>query len=445
MKEISGKANIKLENSPEKELEFSVRQDATGGIFGVINVINSFHSIKDFPKIEWFNGTTDSDFSFSIIGAVIDSITYNSNRKDKAHFYASEVKLNKSTAISQKMKVKFYLTNFIFSGNRGYLSKSTKKKKYYKRELVVFLDNMEIIFRPVPGYGSIEKALKANKDTRITATMEFSIENMESEMIAKEKAEIILKILSFAKGTKVNWIYYNVYTANRIIAVDFQNRITKRYSSFVVLNEIPDVSLVSFLECAYSSYSNKCDKWRINKIIDAICDSKQEGDFLENRALKSVAVLESLNSSFQNNYATGHIIDPNRFEEKEKDLQEGINEVLMRVLEISDKTKINGISGKIKGMNRKSFRNSIKEMHIILNIKPNKDQINHVVIIRNSLVHSLTFQNEIRKSDFEKYKIILSLNDRIVLAILGYHGSYYNWQNQQDQNMAYSVDNLSNK
>ena len=103
MYEISGTARVKFQGTSEEEYLFTVNQNSTGKITGVIEIQNYSPPIEDFSRIERFYGTSENNFKISVIDAVVNSISINSNGQNKAHFYARELNLKKDHAKSSKM------------------------------------------------------------------------------------------------------------------------------------------------------------------------------------------------------------------------------------------------------------------------------------------------------------------------------------------------------
>ena len=240
MLEAKGTARISFEGAAEQYCYFVVAQDSSGRIRGSIQVPIRLHHLESFPTIQSFSGNTEDGSGITVLGGVIESVVLNSQGDTKASFYASEIRILRATVDGPSSKVKFFLTNFIFVGNRVYLSKATRDRKYHKHELFAKIDNREVRFRPVPKHESISKSLKKNKDTRITATMEFAIRDNEDIESVQQFAARILQLISLARGTKINWTYYNLYASNKITEVRHHNRITKRYSSLFAIQDNPD-------------------------------------------------------------------------------------------------------------------------------------------------------------------------------------------------------------
>ncbi len=245
-------------------------------------------------------------------------------------------------------------------------------------------------------------------------------------------------LVSFARGTRVNWISYKTYTGGRIAQICYQDRVTKKYANLPVLNQVGDNDLLDFLPPAFEAYIDNEVTWEFEKLIAAIVDSKQEGDYLENRSLKCVAVLEFLNSVFQENSSSGYILNPADFENNIGVLEQKVRVSLTQVFPDISEPDMTRICAKLKSLNRRSFQNSIKSLHRVQGLKPDSNQINKFVTIRNSLVHSLSFSSSMSKTEFEQYRTLIGLNDRLVLSLFSYKGVYYDWHKDESVNMNYS-------
>ena len=113
-------------------------------------------------------------------------------------------------------------------------------------------------------------------------------------------------LLSLARGTKVNWIYYDCYDSlgEKVLSVHRSN-VVWQYSGLSVIDPRNPHDTADFVKQVFPTYLLHKDDYGLDIAIETYLDAKRETGFLELRALRAVVVLEFLKSK----YATRKHVD----------------------------------------------------------------------------------------------------------------------------------------
>lgn len=300
----------------------------------------------------------------------------------------------------------------------------------------------------VPDYDAIFSRLSTLREINITgiAILDSSPILDVYELVATMNDVCFL--LSLKQGTKVVWIYFELYNAEGVcISRTHKATITRDYHPLDIFyfKENEWIITKEFLQKTYPFYLSNREALKLNKgTIDTYLDAKSQHDFLEIRSAKISIAIEKLKFIFLKSKGSDSefVILPDIFAQNINAIESCVNNILQKDGRI-DKTKIQMLVNryKISDLNRRSFRNILKELSKDFKLNFSNDEISLFVSCRNSLVHNGDFYY--RTADIEErkrceplpsikyeYFFLVNMLDRIFLRVVGYDDTVIriNWR-----------------
>jgi len=161
---------------------------------------------------------------------------------------------------------------------------------------------VNISFQKVEEYDSIIESLKRSKSTEITCELVMQAEIHAQDEIL-EIADSVCRLLTIARGTKINWINYRILDKeSKLINQHHEPRITVPYTGIgLVKSAVIPQCTIDFLTQCYPTYKEHNTKYYFDDMGNFLVDIHSRG-FLETRCLLLFSVAEVLTRSlFDNN------------------------------------------------------------------------------------------------------------------------------------------------
>jgi hypothetical protein len=331
-----------------------------------LNKENSFTSVK---------GVTEDGEEFLLEGRLLYTNSNIHSTQDGSTidivFIANNLKFTKLGSEAVKL-VRFGITNFEYFGN--------KLREYPNGGgawdiLSVNLGDKTIEIHKVPDHKVIMESVKAQRGIDVTSEALVNISSINDLDTVIPIIDTLCKLLSLARGTKINWIYYDCYDSLGEKVLSFhKNSVTRQYASLALIDPRNPDETAAFIKQAYIPYVSMQDKYGLEKAIEAYLDAKCEGVYLETRALVAAVLLDFL-------------------------------------------------SGRYTGK-KNQFRKNVEATLQWLGITASNDDLDRIVEIRNSLAHEASFIANITKEYLPEYALLISILDQMFLKILNYDGVY---------------------
>ena len=382
IREYEGDGYITLNSSQTCKCYIKAVQLADGKVMASCILNNNqaslFKCFNNDDEVKSIRGITKENNEIIIEGNIL--ITY-FNLSDMV-VLANSMTLKKK-ARGELQSVRFGITNFEFLGNEW--------KEYGgcsggRDILIINLLDIKIEIHIIQDYKLIMQSIKAQRGIDVTSEAIINVNSKHDLNSIIRIVDTLCKLLSFARGTKINWIYYNGYDANGDKILSYhKNSVNRQYTSLSVIDPRNPNETASFIEKVYNGYLNSENLYGLDKAIEAYLDAKSEAAYLESRALKAVVVLEFLKGKYAKTNAE---------------------------------------------LNRKSFGVILKAMFTDLDVKITMDELSRFINIRNSLVHEASF---VTKDYWQEYTLLISVLDRIFLKILDYNGVYLDITNKSER------------
>ncbi len=450
--EYRGKGKIKTQDEKELDCEFKIIQMRDGTIISLCNFVieqPGFFPIADNFNIITLSGETVEGYTISTEGPITVTKSHLSSSHECQIIFLVRSLNVRFIKDKDPETIWFGLTNFEFESN-FYMDEIPSKGIIIPRMVKVIdlrLQGEEVIIRQILDYEQIIKKLDAfgKIDVTCEASMEISnIGEIEKKLVLIND---ICYLISVARGTRVNWIYYKLFSDNTPILMVHQNRITKGFNSSynLITNDYSENNIKNFLERTYDTYLARKAQYQLDRgTIDAYLDAKAEGDFLEMRGAKLAIAMERLKSVYldaqtsieivsNDNSVSEYIIDYNSFKQYRKEIEELLKSSLdEKQIEPSKRGKI---YKNISCINRTSFEDILRSLWKNISLNLDDTSISLFVNSRNSLVHRGKFSCQIIKEKdgtfsnepIKEYLFLVNILDKTILKILGYNGSYYNY------------------
>ena len=113
-----------------------------------------------------------------------------------------------------------------------------------------------------------------------------TISAMQTLDLIKNTISNLCDLISIAKGTRVQWIYYDLLENDSLISKVHIFRATRRYNDSPIISMMGSAGkeFKTFLETTYPIYAERCDPYRLHEgTIDAYLDAKGGSDLAEMR------------------------------------------------------------------------------------------------------------------------------------------------------------------
>jgi hypothetical protein len=416
IRKYEGEGQIILDDDQKCNCDVIVAQIANGKILAhcVVHdnkeeLIKCFYGNKSIDSIKFM---TKQNEEILVGGPIL--ITYSDY--SNTIVFANKI-ISKKIITNKPIKTKFGITNFEYFGNK-------------LRELPNGGSSLDILdinvgdtnfnVYQLEDYKTIIKLIEAQKGIDVTSEIFVNISpSIDMDSIIK-KINILCKLLSLARGTKINWIYYDFLDENNnIIYSTHFNNIVWQYVGLPLIDIRNPHDLPKFLQKSIPTYIEKNDKYGLDKVIESYLDAKRETGYLELRALRAVIVMEYLKGKYSNENNLEYIIENNIYKKIIPEIKNVVKKQC-KLMAISDNA-VKEIEQKISELNRKNFGTLLeymfKDFHIIIS----KEELTRFIKIRNSLVHKSSF---LTHNYWQEYSFLINIVDRVLLKILEYDGLY---------------------
>jgi hypothetical protein len=210
--------------------------------------------------------------------------------------------------------VRFGITNLEYSGNK---SRDLPNGGWSRDILLLNLGGKTIEIHEIQNHKTIMESVIATRGIDVTSEVLINISSKTDLDTVIPVIDTLCKLLSLARGTKINWIYYDCYDSlGEKISSHHKENIVWRYAGLPLIDPRNPYETATFLEQAYPLYISLKDKYGLENGIEAYLDAKREGVYLETRALVASVLLEFLSDKYVNK--------DDYFKEKLKIMLEGL-------------------------------------------------------------------------------------------------------------------------
>lgn len=313
--------------------------------------------------------------------------------------------------------LKFGIVNFEYLGNTWRLTPTGQNRDV----LTLSLPVGELRIEKDADYEGVLAAAKAQRGADVTCHAIVPLGHGASLQNAVEIVSDVCGLLSFARGTKINWIYYEQLGTERGKAsVAHRYTVTKPFSPTPLIDPHHPDDTVQFVSQCFRTYRQDTT-FDLSRLSDAYVDAKGQG-FVESKALVACALLDFLVGRYANKAGARTMIPTALFKELAAELRRAVEAFQTRVSDPLHRTRLTYICSRLGELNRPPLRITLKEFCQSLGLNISSQEIAQVVDTRNSLVHRARFKGTPGGS--EEYWKLMNLIDRLLLKILRFEGYY---------------------
>lgn len=431
----SGTGELLFEDGQKFDCEFVVFQMKEGRILFYAKHCRSKIQSYSYPEKGHYSvsfmGLTDKNYKISGENGLITNIeeSCNSGLSITCSFETLNVQILEN---KNKREVHFGITNFEFTGNKCDGKILTLQLKESARISILKLEAYEKRMKWIKTFNSI--------DVTCEAILNIYKEKFENVM---EILEDLLYAMSIIRGTKIQWIYYEIYDdkENCILRVH-SSRVTKAYSMYKLIDPKDTSSTKVFLENAKPVFDEKKELVKpMRELIDSYLDSLISGIYLETKGAKIGITIEMLKQIFINMTKKDEINNENILDkEKFKELERSIKTCIK--LKVEEKEKRALMYKNLEAINRRPFEILISDFCKEINYEVSEDQIKLFVKCRNKLVHTGNFYCRCAdskeketypqlKDELSEYSFLVDFINKLLLKSYGYRGFYIDWSSAE--------------
>ena len=339
------------------------------------------------------------------------SIEFHAAKCDVTH-----IDLSATSGTSKAYQAVFGLVNLRFHGDRIDLD----------------VNGYKIAIIKVDQHNSVVESLKIHQGIEVTCEALIRLETWEVTDRLLRTVQDTCVLLSFASGTRINWLYYDVVIPPRLRVKShlFGDSMTLPFSVLRLVSMSPD-RLAQFVSSTFDAYRAKKEEYGLYAVLAMYLVAKIPYLFVGSRISLINQALEALKSSMVDEY----MLEASEIEAKIEALIEGTREVwLDSFSELGERDKepvLAAITGKerVKGLARLSYGRGLKKIVKSLELSSEQEaellsRIGRLIYVRNILTHDPLSYEKVGLEAHNDFTKFVNLADLILLKVLEYEGEY---------------------
>jgi hypothetical protein len=268
-------------------------------------------------------------------------------------------------------------------------------------------------------------AAKSDLDVRdtIRVTAEASVSGAMSFEDARELIADLCALLSIAQGTLIAWVFCDQVsgTGERLYSKHYPVVTRAHNGSLPLISPNGPTDLPMFLEAAFESFRAKREDWRLWGFSRAYSDIRTTG-FLETRCLQAGCMIDFITGREAEKAGELTVLSESVFDAQLPRLRSALRGVLLLAFPLLSKNLANAMAQQASYWKYRTFEQKIDLAARRFGLVLRSDVLKPVIKTRNELVHRMRFQEE--GKEWEEFARTLSVLDRLLMGLLGYHGPY---------------------
>jgi hypothetical protein len=430
----SGTGQLHFEDHRSLECTFEATQHQNGGLRLRCELPNSskrtdgIRLFEDIPNR--LTGMTNDGRKLNFSGPFVNVFHSYSSRTDirrVAYVAHGRSRLRLGTFPTKgQVTMRFAVCNFQFFGTIPEHFERDNREGDRMSILPINIEGQEISFQQVSNCDEVIEQLKIHGGARITCLAHVKVTKPDDRESILSQFDNLCWILSLARCNLVTWLYFDVVRGDGTVSYsEHRPTITRSFVSDYLVDWLPPLTTVDFVESAFPRYADLAPVYELNKVVPLYLDIRSNQVFLETRALMLVALLDYLCNRFfkVSDDHESTIVNEEVFKESLDGLEERVRETLQDIFPHLSLDKIDKMVGNIRGLNYPTFRYQLREICKYFDVPTNSRERNRVVETRNKLVHYSTFCTS---DPSREYRKLLHLLDKLLLRMVGYRGEYVN-------------------
>lgn len=265
------------------------------------------------------------------------------------------------------------------------------------------LDRSRVQIIQISDYADVKRRLKRHKGPLVTSKIVMTGDDLTEES-ATNLVQRICNLLTIAQGTYISWLDMKYICDDGLQRTIHYNHINLPITGYRLIPEFPILTLPNFIVESYPHYLKADEIFNMLGVVQMYADSRGDG-FLETTGLLVCSTVEVLSKQMFK-YANDNKLEY-PFEEKYFKC--------------------------FKGKKKLQFCIRLSQLVEYYRAPISPDEIKYFVDCRNSLTHELKFLSEIELEEeteeennkYDDYLFLISILERILLAILKYDNGRY--------------------
>jgi hypothetical protein len=442
--EYSGRGQLRFEADQTLSCTFSVGQLADGAIVLLADAL-------DYEGISWppgrlavFEGTTLQQEQLVSEGRGLAITDLRSPSADATLPLAFDLQaLTVSLAKDAKQcpvatEARFGVTNFILAANTHASLRLHGPAGQIQADLLAASDAERVV-----------KRIRTLRAIDVTCELRVRLGQGVPLEAAREYAHTLCTVLSIANGSRVAWVYCDLYDElGQRLRREHRNHVTKRYTGLPVIDYRAGwtADAQRFTEGAFHILATQAEPLLRPAIIDSMLDAKADADFLEARGAKLAVTLEMLRwtlAELEGRKASEVLIPWPTLDAVAPDLRVAMTTVLdAHGVAPTDRDQLVA-SRSLRRLNQAGaqggdFGRLLRQLSARIGLRADPDTLDRVTSSRHALVHEGKFYCQLDPDDRsaslpplprapDEYYSLISFLDRVILKLLRYQGPYLDW------------------
>lgn len=294
----------------------------------------------------------------------------------------------------------------------------------------IVLPEATVKLSEVDDYKFIRQVMSALKSTGILCKMEINFKTPATESEIDDLISSLCGLLSLSQRTHV-WCVSKKLQGSNGEKWLYQEPIFPYFRPSRPL--IPVDHLGEFITRSLDNYKKECTKWNLGLAQDYYLQSMVLLSAWP-QALGFFTALETLKQAYiqQNGTSIERYVSEGKF--KKRDISDKVLSLLCDefpefayLRDNKEVAEIDTIKSKVGELNRRAYKTILKKMFAQLNLQVSEDELSRLVKFRNDIIHRGMPKDNSDSEAFENGLHFASLVEKVLLAILDYHGTveYY--------------------
>jgi hypothetical protein len=327
------------------------------------------------------------------------------------------------------LRASFAMVNLVFdAAERVDYTTAAGHEGWRRARTTLALGNRAVTLTQLGDYKTRVERLKARGGNIVTTIAEATATSPEDLRVLVEEINDLGYLLTLATSNPVSCATYTAWNAasRRRICTETFDPPEKSYGGLPLARRNDAGEFKTFIEATYPVYRARRDEYQLGRVAHARVDAVA-GGFLETRALLTSVLVEFLANAYatRNGYTTP--LAPERFRGILPTLRETVGKAIRNEVPEADAETIERLVAGVGGLNNAGFRDRLRFTADRLGTGITADDIKAVILTRQRLAHEMRFANQrVEHRQWNEYRRVLHVADRIILRLLDYTGPYTN-------------------
>jgi len=330
--------------------------------------------------------------------------------------------------------ISFGITNFLF---KGIPYKTENYTEYIDFNLA---GKCSSIWKN-KDYDNISMFMKSRNRQHITCELWADISDLDEIEEMKNKVKDLCYILSVGSGSKIQWIFENIWAKGSLVYARHLLVPNKPYNSQTIIDAEKHIDdwgkFINIAVPRYPTYINLFGEIkglpRIMAAIDVFTDARILIDFTQTKGIKLATTMEVIKEMFRAAWIPEtKMLKGRNAKNMERDIKKKIEPILKGYL---PEEEANSILGTIYELNKVPFETILRKGFEMIKFEPKSRDLELFIRNRNSLVHQGRFYSETATDDQkvkcsplesaeEDYIFTSNFLAEVFLALFGYKGRH---------------------